>query len=285
MTTRLNAMRKTLRDVFGITRLRPGQHKIVCSVLEGRDTLAVMPTGSGKSLCYQLPALHLEGWTLVVSPLIALMKDQYDKLRKTGLDPLRISSTVPAAELRETYDRLRTARRGIVFVTPEQLIKPELIDALGAPSDIASSSWSSTRRTASRNGARFPSSVSAYRRRGEGARQTAGPRADRHSHTGYPRGHRPLARAGRAAHRQHGRLSRQSSLSRRADVGRGRTSARIDPRAGSEAAALRKLLATETGRGIIYTATVREAEQLSAMMSQWRWNAPRLSASCRETPA
>jgi ATP-dependent DNA helicase RecQ len=85
---RLNAMRKTLRDVFGLKRLRLGQQEIIRSVLQGRDTLAVMPTGAGKSLCYQLPALHLEGWTLVVSPLLALMKDQVDKLNEAGIDAL-----------------------------------------------------------------------------------------------------------------------------------------------------------------------------------------------------
>ncbi|WP_062133048.1 DEAD/DEAH box helicase [Paraburkholderia monticola] len=74
-STCLNATRKTLRTVFGISRLRPGQQDVIRSVLERRDTLAVVPTGAGKSLWYQLPALHLDGWTLVVSPLIALLKD------------------------------------------------------------------------------------------------------------------------------------------------------------------------------------------------------------------
>ncbi|HEY2020208.1 RecQ family ATP-dependent DNA helicase [Paraburkholderia sp.] len=273
-TTRLNAMRKTLRDVFGITRLRPGQHEIIRSVLEGRDTLAVMPTGSGKSLCYQLPALHLEGWTLVVSPLIALMKDQYDKLREAGLDPLQINSTVPAAELRETYDSLRTARRGIVFVTPEQLTKPELIDALGARSghrielvvvDEAHcvSQWGHDFRPA------FLRIVDAVKALGRppilALTATATPdiRADIVRSLGLtePR----IVNTGVYRDNLHYRVAQMSVAG-----GRQRASTRARE---AKAAALHQLLTTETGRGIVYTATVREAEHLSAMMSEWQQSA------------
>lgn len=72
---RSHGIRKTLREVFGHTEFRPGQEDVVHNVLQGRDTLAIMPTGAGKSLCYQLPALYLPGTTVVVSPLISLMKD------------------------------------------------------------------------------------------------------------------------------------------------------------------------------------------------------------------
>ncbi|GJH04537.1 hypothetical protein CBA19C8_28290 [Paraburkholderia terrae] len=86
-----------MRDVFGLESLRPGQREIIESVMHGRDTLAIMQTGAGKSLCYQLPALHLNGLTLVVSPLIALMKDQRDKLLAANVEALQINSTLNAA--------------------------------------------------------------------------------------------------------------------------------------------------------------------------------------------
>lgn len=73
-----------LRKTFGLKRLRPGQDDVIASILAGRDTLAVMPTGAGKSLCYQLPALMLPGRTVVVSPLIALMQDQCEALNEKG---------------------------------------------------------------------------------------------------------------------------------------------------------------------------------------------------------
>ena len=90
-----------MRDVFGIQRLRPGQDEVIRSIMGGRNTLAIMPTGAGKSLCYQLPALHLDGTTLIVSPLISLMKDQVDKLDEAGLAALareleEITGTPPA---------------------------------------------------------------------------------------------------------------------------------------------------------------------------------------------
>src|SRR5262245_29926594 len=80
---------------FGIQSFRPGQALAIRNVLAGIDTLAIMPTGAGKSLCYQLPALALDGVTLVVSPLIALMKDQHDKLADLGIEVLRLDSTLP----------------------------------------------------------------------------------------------------------------------------------------------------------------------------------------------
>jgi ATP-dependent DNA helicase RecQ len=81
------ALHRSLRTTFGFDQLRPGQAEVIRSVMDGQDTLAVMPTGAGKSLCYQLPALHLEGTTIIVSPLISLMKDQVDKLQDRGLGP------------------------------------------------------------------------------------------------------------------------------------------------------------------------------------------------------
>src|SRR5919107_662024 len=97
------ALREKLREHFGFRRFRPGQLEAVQSAMEGRDVLIIMPTGSGQSLCFQLPALELEGTTVVVSPLIALMKDQADSLRERGVAVAAVNSTLSAAE-REQVD-------------------------------------------------------------------------------------------------------------------------------------------------------------------------------------
>src|SRR5215475_4005143 len=85
---------------FGFDAFRPGQQQVIESLLAGRSALAVFPTGAGKSLCYQLPALMLEGVTVVVSPLIALMKDQIDLLARNGVDAARLDSSLDANEVR-----------------------------------------------------------------------------------------------------------------------------------------------------------------------------------------
>src|SRR5438270_8816044 len=94
-------IRDTLKRVFGYDDFRNGQEKVIRTLLGGKSALAVFPTGSGKSLCYQLTALHLPGLTLVVSPLIALMKDQVDVLRRAKVEAARLDSTLSAAELRQ----------------------------------------------------------------------------------------------------------------------------------------------------------------------------------------
>lgn len=271
--TRLNAMRKTLRDVFGIKRLRPGQQEIIRSVLERRDTLAVMPTGAGKSLCYQLPALHLDGWTLVVSPLIALMKDQFDKLREAGIDAWQINSAIPAAEQRESYDALSGAGHGILFVTPEQLARAELIEALRGRTErgIALvvvdeahcvSQWGHDFRPA------FLRIVDAVKALGKppilALTATATPdiRDDIVRALGLrePR----IVNTGVYRDNLHYRVTQVSV----AGVAGGRQRASTRARE-AKAAALRELLASERGRGIVYTATVREAEQLTATLAEW----------------
>ncbi|HEU4700439.1 MAG TPA: ATP-dependent DNA helicase RecQ [Gemmatimonadales bacterium] len=123
---------RTLRDTFGLLRLRPGQAEVVESVLAGEDTLAIMPTGAGKSLCYQLPALHLEGTTIVVSPLISLMKDQVDKLGELGLDAEAVNSTLSRGEEREALARITDEESEFVFTTPERLTSPEFLATLEA---------------------------------------------------------------------------------------------------------------------------------------------------------
>ena len=127
-------MRTLLHTVFGLEALRPGQRAVIDSVLAGRHTLAVMPTGAGKSLCYQLPALLLPGMTVVVSPLIALMRDQHDKLIALGVASAQMNSAVPADVAREAHAQIGEDGREFFFTTPEQLARPDLRDRLKAAS-------------------------------------------------------------------------------------------------------------------------------------------------------
>src|SRR5688572_19051995 len=101
------APRDVLRTTFGFAAYREGQQAVVDRLLAGRSALAIFPTGGGKSLCYQLPALLLDGLTLVVSPLIALMKDQLDFLAKRGVPAARLDSSLSVADIRKTYIDLR----------------------------------------------------------------------------------------------------------------------------------------------------------------------------------
>ncbi len=105
---------------FGFDSFRAGQEQVVDALLAGRSALAVFPTGAGKSLCYQLPALLLEGMTIVVSPLIALMKDQIDFLQRSGIDAARLDSSLGAAEQREIFERLRAGALKLLYVAPER---------------------------------------------------------------------------------------------------------------------------------------------------------------------
>jgi ATP-dependent DNA helicase RecQ len=109
-----------LRDRFGFASFRPGQQQVVEALLAGRSALAVFPTGAGKSLCYQLPALLLDGVTVVVSPLIALMKDQIDFLARQGVDAARLDSSLGPHELRDVSDRLRAGTLKLLYVAPER---------------------------------------------------------------------------------------------------------------------------------------------------------------------
>jgi len=125
-----DAIQKTLRKVFGLKRLRPGQWDVVQRVLNGSNTLAVMPTGAGKSLCYQLPAVLLPGITVVVSPLVALMKDQCDMLQALGLAAVQINSAISSDELNGARAAIDNGAARIVLTTPEQIADPALTAAL-----------------------------------------------------------------------------------------------------------------------------------------------------------
>ncbi len=120
-----------LRDSFGFSSFRPGQEQVVDALLAGRSALAVFPTGSGKSLCYQLPALLLDGVTVVVSPLIALMKDQIDMLTRLGVDAARLDSSLTADETRAVTSRLRDGTLKLLYVAPERFNNERFLAQLG----------------------------------------------------------------------------------------------------------------------------------------------------------
>src|SRR5215472_18559859 len=119
-----------LRERFGFAGFRPAQQQVIDKVMVGQSALAVMPTGSGKSLCYQLPALALSGLTLVVSPLIALMKDQVDQLSKLGLPATVINSTVSREQQRSRLEQAIAGRIKLLYVAPERFQNDEFRTAL-----------------------------------------------------------------------------------------------------------------------------------------------------------
>src|SRR5262245_22293370 len=125
-------IRDRIRDYFGFRKFRPGQAEAVDSALGGGDTLVVMPTGSGKSLCFQLAALALEGVTVVVSPLIALMKDQVENLLDNGIWAVGINSTLTGAKQVAAERDISLGRASIVYATPERLAIPKFRKLLNA---------------------------------------------------------------------------------------------------------------------------------------------------------
>src|SRR3954465_6874521 len=122
--------RRMLVDRFGHEDFQKGQWEPISAVLSGRDALVVMPTGSGKSLVYQLPALMLPGLTVVVSPLIALMKDQQDKLAAHGVDALAMHSHLKDSEARDLADRVSDGTGEILYLTPERFKDRDFFDRL-----------------------------------------------------------------------------------------------------------------------------------------------------------
>src|SRR3712207_3162034 len=136
MTIRLANARAALKSVFGYDDFRPGQAEIISAVLAGRDVLAVMPTGSGKSMCYQLPALVDGALTVVVSPLIALMRDQVRQMASVGVPAATLNSMATEEEAIEAWRLLRNGELRLLFVSPERLMADGLtarVKELGAP--------------------------------------------------------------------------------------------------------------------------------------------------------
>jgi ATP-dependent DNA helicase RecQ len=132
-TTNASASRQveeTLRTRFGLDRFRAGQEEVIGAVLAGRDAFAILPTGAGKSLTYQLPALLLPGLTVVVSPLIALMKDQTDKLGELGVDAHAINSSLTAREQTRTETAVEQGESKILYLTPERFRDREFFEVL-----------------------------------------------------------------------------------------------------------------------------------------------------------
>lgn len=116
-----------LKQYFGYDSFRAGQEVLINSILEGKDTVGIMPTGAGKSLCFQIPALMLEGITLVISPLISLMKDQVGSLNQAGIHAAYLNSSLTAAQYRKALEYARQGRYPIIYVAPERLVTEEFL--------------------------------------------------------------------------------------------------------------------------------------------------------------
>lgn len=125
-----NKALEILEKYYGYKSFRKGQDEIIENILKGKDVLAIMPTGGGKSVCYQVPAMLLEGVTLVVSPLISLMKDQVDAIRGMGIDGVYINSSLSTVEFNSILDGIKQNKYKIIYIAPERLDSNEFINAI-----------------------------------------------------------------------------------------------------------------------------------------------------------
>ena len=119
-----------LQRYFGYKAFRGFQKAVIDTVLQGRDALVLMPTGGGKSICYQVPALMKDGVAVVISPLIALMKDQVDMLKDVGIAAAALNSTLSSEEAKEVYRQLQSGQLKLLYIAPERLIKPYTFELL-----------------------------------------------------------------------------------------------------------------------------------------------------------
>ncbi|MCE9680312.1 DNA helicase RecQ [Shewanella sp. AS1] len=126
----MDPLATTLQAVFGYRTFREGQREVMDQAFLGQDTLVIMPTGGGKSLCYQLPALLMPGLTVVVSPLISLMKDQVDSLKQMGVAAGYLNSSLPREEAQQLFSRLHSGELKLLYVSPERLLMPSFIERL-----------------------------------------------------------------------------------------------------------------------------------------------------------
>ncbi len=126
----MHDLKSTLQRYFGHREFRPGQERVIEALLAQRSALAIFPTGGGKSLCYQLPALMMDGLTLVISPLIALMKDQVETLRGKGINAARLDSTLTANEVAAVYEEMRSERLKLLYIAPERLMNESFMERL-----------------------------------------------------------------------------------------------------------------------------------------------------------
>ncbi|MCI5190335.1 MAG: RecQ family ATP-dependent DNA helicase [Candidatus Electrothrix sp. AS4_5] len=127
MTVLTSTPKESLQQIFGFEDFLPGQEAVISAVLAGRSALAIFPTGQGKSLCYQLPALHLSGLTLVVSPLMALMKDQVDFLVSKGVAAARLDSSLDFNQVTAVYDKLQQGELKLLYVAPERFANERFV--------------------------------------------------------------------------------------------------------------------------------------------------------------
>lgn len=123
-------MHDVLKRVFGYSAFRPGQEEIITAILQGRDVMAVLPTGGGKSLAYQVPALLLDGVTIVVSPLISLMKDQTDALQEAGVPAVMINGAMTAQQVYRALDGVKSGTAKMLYVAPERMESQRFMDML-----------------------------------------------------------------------------------------------------------------------------------------------------------
>ena len=117
----LQQAERILKEYYGYPSFREGQARILTGILGGRDTFAIMPTGAGKSICFQIPALLFSGVTIVISPLISLMKDQIDALNSLGIPASCINSSLTPREIRERIGKAKTGAYKLLYVAPERL--------------------------------------------------------------------------------------------------------------------------------------------------------------------
>lgn len=116
-----------LKQYFGYDTFRPGQETLIDSILSGRDVLGILPTGGGKSLCYQVPALMLPGITIVISPLISLMRDQVQVLNAAGVHAAYINSSLTENQIRKALQFASEGRYKIIYVAPERLLTDAML--------------------------------------------------------------------------------------------------------------------------------------------------------------
>ena len=244
-----------LRDSFGLSQFRPHQRAIIEDTLAGQDVVCVMPTGAGKSLCFQLPAVMMQGLTVVVSPLIALMADQVEHLRRRNLPVLFLNSSQRFVEQSQVYARLRAGFSGLLYVAPERFPAPSfqrLLPLLRAKFFVVDeahclSFWGHDFRPE-------------YMRLAEVRRALGSPTTMALTATATPQVRKDIVEMlGLRSPKMHVTGFDRPNLSY--------SSRRIE-REGDKDAALALFLSTHTGTGIVYCSTRRAVEELAALLEE-----------------
>ena len=125
-----NDLKALLNEIFGFTEFRPGQLEIIEAIISKKSVLAVMPTGAGKSLCYQLPAIYSDQMTIVISPLVALIDDQFAALKQLGVSVSKIHSGLSREENVENWQHFVSGDSKIIYMSPERLMQPRMLETL-----------------------------------------------------------------------------------------------------------------------------------------------------------